>query len=510
MSLSDLNLVLLGTAGVLLLGVAAVRVASWMGLPSLLLYLAMGLLMGESGLGLTFSDAHLTQVLGTVALAVILAEGGLTTRWQTVRPVLGLSLTLATLGVGISVVVTSSLVFLLLDVDLRTAVLLGCVISSTDAAATFAVMRTLPVGRRLRSTLEAESGFNDPPVIILVTVVTSDAWDSASAFHIGGQMLYQLVGGLVAGIAVARTGQALLSRMALPSAGLYPLATLAICFAAFAAAGLVGASGLLAIYVAGLWLGNATLPHRQATLAFNEGLAWFAQIGLFVLLGLLASPSRLVDAIVPALIVGSALTFVARPVSVLVCASWFRVPLRQQAFLSWAGLRGAVPIVLATIPVSVGLASADRVFDVVFLLVVTFTLVQGPTLGWAARQMGLVESTQTREIEVDSAPLEAMAATVLQVDVTPGSRLAGVSVTELMLPPGAVVTLVLRDGSLFVPTPASVFAVGDRLMIAAPSAVQRPVERRLRAVARAGRLAGWRGENGEDSPRTTRRAGSLP
>ena len=496
MSSSDLNVVVLAVTVLLLVGVVAVRISTRVGLPSLLLYLAIGLAIGESGLGLGFEDVDLVMIVGSVALAVILAEGGFTTDWRVTRPFAALAGVLATLGVAVSVVVTAGLSYLLLDVDLRTAVLLGAVVSSTDAAAVFAVLRRLPIRGRLRAAVEAESGFNDPPVIILVTVVTSDAWNQASALAMGGRMAYQLVVGAVVGVAVAWAGQWMLSRSALPSAGLYPLATVATLFLAFALGGLAGASPFLAVYVAGLWLGNASLPHRSSTAAFTEGLAWLAQIGLFIMLGLLASPGRLVDAIVPAIIVGTALTFVARPLSVLLCATPFRVPWREQAFMSWAGLRGAVPIVLATIPIGVGLPRADMIFDVVFLLVVVFTLVQGPTLPWAARRLGVDVPESTREVDIESAPLDEIDATLLQFTLPPASRLAGVYVTELRLPGRAVVTLVKRGDRLFVPDQGTVLRTGDHLLLAVANGEQDVTERRLRAISRAGRLASWYGEEG--------------
>jgi cell volume regulation protein A len=500
MSPADLNLVLLVAAGVLLAGVAAVRVSTRAGLPSLLLYLGIGLLLGESGLGIVLEDANLVQVLGSVALAVILAEGGLTTRWEVIRPVLGLAGALATVGVAVSVTVTAGLAYLLLDVDGRTAVLLGAVVASTDAAAVFAVLRTMSVRRRTRAALEAESGFNDPPVIILVTVVASSAWDTSGPAATAGQMLQQLVVGLVAGLVVARAGQWVLARSALPSAGLYPLATLAIAMLAFAVGGVAGGSPFLAVYVAGLWLGNADLPHRSNTLGFAEGMAWLSQIGLFVMLGLLASPSRLPAALLPAIIVGSALLLVARPLSVLLVATPFRVPWREQAFMSWAGLRGAVPIVLATIPITAGLPAAERIFDVVFLLVVVFTLVQGPTLPSVARRLGVTEPEGTRDVVVESAPLDEIDASVISFTVPAGSRMAGVYVSELRLPVGSMVTLVVRDGETFVPEPATALRVGDHLLLVSTDTGRAATERRLRAVSRAGRLATWYGEQGEARP----------
>jgi cell volume regulation protein A len=487
----DLNLTILAGTLVLLAGVAAVRVSARAGLPSLLLYLAIGLALGESGLGVHFEDVDLTMLLGTLALAVILAEGGLSTRLDVIRPVAGLAGLMATLGVAISITVTAGLTYLLLDVDLRTALLLGAVVGSTDAAATFAIMRRLPIRPRLRATLEAESGFNDPPVIILVTVVASDAWSSADPLQIGGLVLYQLAAGVLLGLVVARVGQWLLARSALPSAGLYPLATVSILFVAFAVAGLAQASGLMAIYVAGVWLGNARLPHRQVTVGFADGLAWLAQIGLFVLLGLLASPGRLLDALLPAAIVGAALTFVARPLSVLACASWFRVPLPQQLFMSWAGLRGAVPIVLATIPIARGLPSADRIFDVVFLLVVVFTLLQAPVLPWLARRTRVAVEGAAHDLEVESAPLDEMDASLLQLQIPEGSRLAGVYVADLRLPANAALALVHRHDRIWVPDEHTSLQAGDHLLLAVSDEARAETEARLRAIGQAGRLAVW-------------------
>lgn len=505
MTAADLNGVVLVAALVLLAGVAAVRVSTRAGLPSLLLYLAIGLGLGEAGLGIAFEDVDLTMILGSLALAIILAEGGLTTRWSVIRPVVGLSAALATVGVATSVVVTAGLAWLALDIDVRTAVLLGAVVSSTDAAAVFAVMRTLAIRGRLRATIEAESGFNDPPVIILVTVVASDAWSAAGPASVATTILYQLVVGAVVGLVIARAGQWVLTRSALPAAGLYPLATIAIAMVAFAASGLLGASPFLAVYVAGLWLGNAPLPHRNATQGFATGLAWLAQIGLFVMLGLLASPARLVDAFVPALVVGGGLLLVARPLSVLVCATPFRVPWKEQAFLSWAGLRGAVPIVLATIPITAGLPGAERIFDVVFLLVVVFTLVQGPTLPAAARRLRINEPAATREVTIESAPLETINASLLQFQLPELSRLAGVSIAELRLPADAVIGMIQRDDTILVPTDTTTLRAGDNLLIAASDDVQGAVEDRLRAVSRGGRLAGWLGEGPAGTGRVPRR-----
>lgn len=500
MTTHDLYQVLFVATGVLLVSIASVRLSRWAGLPALLLFLGVGLVLGEAGFGVQYEDAEQTRVLGFVALAVILAEGGLTTRWESIRPVLGRSILLATVGVAVSVAVTASFLHLVLGMDLRTALLFGAVVSSTDAAAVFAVVRRLRIRRSVSATLEAESGLNDPLAILLVTVVSSEAWFELNHWAAAALVVYELVAGVLIGLLVARVGQEILRRSALPSAGLYPVATVALAMLAFAVAGVVEASGFAAIYVAALWLGNAKLPHRAATAGFVEALGWIAQIGLFILLGLLASPERLPAAFATAISLGTVLLLVARPLSVVVATLPFRVPWHEQAFLSWAGLRGAVPIVLATIPLSQGIPAAEQIFDVVFLLVVVFTLVQAPTLPYIARQLGVLDAEHTAELTLESAPLDEMGADVLQFEVPPASRLHGVTVVELRLPPGALVSLIVRDGTSMVPDRELRLRHGDHLLLVVPRILREPVERRLRAVSRAGRLAGWYGEEGDPEP----------
>jgi potassium/hydrogen antiporter len=481
-------------AAVLLLAVVAVRVSTRLGLPSLLLYLAIGLLLGEAGLGIDFSNASLTASLGIAGLVLILAEGGLSTRWPVIRPALGPGIALSTVAVAVSIGVTGWGLHLLLGLDWRTALLWGAVLSSTDAAAVFSVLRALKISPRLAGALEVESGVNDAPVFIAVILLAS-----GDALHWWSPLLvaYELLGGALVGIALGFGGAWALRRAALPATGLYPLATVAVCLLAFACAQGGHASGLLATYVAGVVLGNARLPHHGDTLSFAEGLGWLAQIGLFVLLGLYASPSRLPAVLVPALVAGAVLVLLARPLSVALATTPFRVPWREQAFLSWAGLRGAVPIVLALIPLTEGVAGAQQLVDVVFVLVVVLTLVQGVTLPAVARMLGLARPEQGTEIQVDWAPLDEMSADLLQVRVPKPSRLHGVYLSELRLPVGSVVSLVVRDGQGFTPQPTTRFQEGDQLLVVSTAQSREETERRLRAVHRAGRLARWRGETGE-------------
>jgi cell volume regulation protein A len=484
---------------VVLVAAVALRLADRLGLPSLLLYLALGIALGEAGAGIRFDDVSLTRTLGVAALVVILAEGGLTTRWSDVRRAVGLGLALSTIGVAVSVVVTAAIALPLLGLGWGTALLLGAVVSSTDAAAVFATLRRLPLPRRMAAALEAESGLNDAPVVLLVVVLderltgrTAEPW-WLTALLVAGE----LAGGAVVGLLIGAAGAWLLRSVALPLAGFYPLATLALCVLAFASASLAHTSGFVAVYLCGLVLGNATLPHRSASLGFAEGMASLAQIGLFVLLGLLVSPQRLPGALVPALIVGGVLLLVARPLSVLVSLVWFRLPWAQQAFISWAGLRGAVPIVLATFPLTARVPGATAVFDTVFVLVVVFTLLQGWSLPWVARRLRIAAPVAPRDVQVESAPLEELDADLLQLTVPERSRLHGVYLPELRLPDDAAVVLVVREGRSFVPDEQTRLRRGDQALLVATRRSRAEAERRLRAVSRAGRLAAWRGETGD-------------
>ncbi|MDS0140508.1 MULTISPECIES: potassium/proton antiporter [unclassified Amycolatopsis] len=486
--------VLLGVGGVVLLAsVLAVRVSIRLGLPSLLLYLGIGVLLGEAGFGIRFDNPGLTQSLGLAALVMILAEGGLTTRWSAVKPALGRGIALSTVAVVVSVAATGAALHWLLGLDWRLALLWGAVLASTDAAAVFSVLRTAGIGKRLTGALELESGINDAPAYIAVVVL---AEGTTVDWTLPLLVVYELTAGLVIGLAFGWLGGIALRRAALPATGLYPLATVAVCVVAYSSGQLLHASGLLATYVAALVLGNSRLPHRSDTLSFAEGLGWLAQIGLFVLLGLFASPGRLLDAIVPGLVAGAVVLLLARPVSVVLSMLPFRLPWREQVFLSWAGLRGAVPIVLAMIPLSQGLPGAQRLVDAVFVLVIVLTLVQGATLGPLARTLGLAKKSEAHEIEVDSAPLDELGAELLQVRIQPGSKMHGVYLSELRLPVGATISLVVRDGAGFTPQKTSRLQENDQLLVVTTSAVRDAVERRLRAVDRAGRLARWKGESG--------------
>lgn len=488
----ELDTFLLVGALVTLAAILAVRMSARAGLPSLLIYLLMGVVLGEAGLGIQFEDYQLAHALGFGALVVILAEGGLTTDWPEVRRCVRMGMALATLGVVVSLGVMAAASHYLLGLPWELAVLLGAVCSPTDSAAVFSVLRTVPLPRRLTGVLEAESGLNDAPTVVIVTLVSTGAF-AEHGFPVAVLMIVgELAGGVVAGLAIGWGGAWVMRRAALPASGLYPIAVVVLCLLAYAAGSWLHLSGFAAVYIAALVLGNQELPHRLATRSFAEGLAWVAQIGLFVMLGLLLSPGRIgFETMAMAVAAGLVLTLVARPLSVVLCAAVDRMPPRQLAFVSWAGLRGAVPIVLATIPLSEGVEGAEDLFDIVFVMVVIYTVLTGPTLPMVARVLGVSQRNEPRGLDLEAAPLERIAADLLQISIAPTSQMHGVEVGELRLPPGASVSLVIRDGQIIVPERRTVLRHGDDLLVVAPRKQRVATEERLREVSARGRLAHW-------------------
>lgn len=491
----QLDTFLLIGAAVTFLAVLAVRMSSGVGLPSLLVYLLMGVVLGEAGVGIAFEDAQLAHALGFGALAVILAEGGITTNWRDARPAMRMGLSLATLGVLVSVGVMAVGGHYVLGLPWELAILLGAVCSPTDAAAVFSVLRVVPLPKRVTGALEAESGLNDAPTVVLVTLVASGAVGEHGLLGTTGIVVYELVAGVAFGLAAGFGGAWVMRRVALPSSGLYPIAVLCLTLIGYGAAAAVHASGFAAVYVAALVLGNADLPHRATTRSFVEGLAWLAQIGLFVMLGLLLSPGRIDwGTIGMAIIAGTLLTAIARPLSVVVSAVVRPMPWNELGFLSWAGLRGAVPIVLTTIPLAEGVDGAEQLFDIVFVLVVLDTLITAPTLPWVARVLRVTRRSEPRGFDLEAAPLEKVAADLLQVTISPVSKLHGVEVGELRLPVGANVSMIVRDGQAMVPERRTVLRHGDDLLVVTPRKLREATEQRLRQVSAGGRLAQWLGD----------------
>ncbi len=445
---------LLAVLGLLLLlaGLAS-PLPGRVGVPALVLFLAVGVAAGSEGLGgIWFDDYELAFRMGSVALVLILFDGGLNTSPSVLRRVAAPALLLATVGVVATAAIVAG-IGLLLGLSVPTALLVGAVVSSTDAAAVFSVLRSS--GVRLRgttgATLEVESGINDPMAMFLTVVATEyfvgdRGGPSELAALFGAQATLGVAGGLAVGMGV----RWLLRTVPLPAAGLYPVATTAAAFVAFGVPTLVGGSGFLAVYLAGIVLGAGALPYRAGVRRVHDALAWLAQILMFVLLGLLVFPSRLVPEVPTGLALGLALAFVCRPLAVLAVLAPFRPAWREALFVSWVGLRGAVPIVLATYPVLRGVPGGDEVFHLVFFVVLVNSFVPGTTVGFAARRLGLARPTApTPPASVELVSLREFPGEFVWYTVSEVSVAAGCAIRELGLPEGCVVVMVLRgDGVL--------------------------------------------------------------
>ena len=492
MTLESLAPALLVGSLIVLASVLGVRLAGRLGVPGLLLYLVLGMVLGTLFDAVHLNDAVLGSVLGYAALILILVQGGLTTRMQELRPVMWPSILLASVGVLASIAVVAGALVWLLDLPLQLAVLLGTVLAATDAAAVFSILRRLRLSPRLRTVLEGEAGFNDAPVVVLVSIASSGSFGSDPWWQIVIRIVTELVGGALVGVAVGYGARWLLPRLALPAVGLYPIAAMALLVGSYGLATVLHASGFMAVYLAAVLVGSAArLPHRRSIIGFADGMAWIAEIGLFVMLGLLADVARLPSALTIALVAGAALVVLARPVAAVVSLLPFRWSWREITFVGIAGLRGAVPIVFAAIPLGKAVPGAEVVFDATLIVVFILLLGHGPVLVAAARRLRLSDQTDVSELEVESAPLDGVGAVVLGVDVPEASGLVGVFVTELGLPQGSVVSLIVRRGEALAVDANSRIMAGDRLVIVSTESTRAATEQRLHLIGRGGRLASW-------------------
>ncbi len=463
------GLLLAAVGGLLALAALVSPVSQRLGVPALLVLLVLGMAAGSEGLGgIPFDDYGLAFRLGTIALVLILFDGGLDTSPHVVRRAAAPALALATVGVVLTAALAAG-IGILLGMPTPVAVLVGAVVSSTDAAAVFQVLR----GSRVRlkeatgATLELESGLNDPMAVLLTMSATEillgttepGAWLVAAG-------LAQLGIGVLGGVAFGSGGRALLRVASLPAAGLYPVVTLAIAFASFGVVTLLDGSGFMAAYVAGLVLGAGPLPYRAGIRRVHDALAWLSQLLMFLLLGLLVFPSRLWPLAPQGLVFGLALAFVARPLAVLLTLLPFRASRRERWFVAWVGLRGAVPIILATYPVLRDVPGAETLFHLVFFVVLVSSVLPGATVSRLARRWGLAErAAPAPPANVELVSLREYPGDFVWYTVDRASAVAGAMVHELPLPDDCVLTLLLRGDRVLAPRGETRLEVGDHVCV---------------------------------------------
>lgn len=469
MNITAGNIILIGSV-LLFISILAGQRAYKFGIPALVLFLAVGMLAGTDGIGgINFDNPTIAQFIGVIALNFILFSGGLDTEWKSVRPVMWQGVILSTAGVLLTAITTGLFVYWIVPgFSLFEGLLLGSIVSSTDAAAVFSILRSksLKLKYHLRPILEFESGSNDPMAYLLTIVclgLVMDPGESVSAAVIN--FFVQIIVGGGAGILFGMGMVWIARHVKLGYMGLYGVMVIAMMYFTYAATDKIGGNGFLAVYLAALWLGNHKIPHRAAILSFFDGFAWLMQIILFLTLGLLVFPSQIVPVIGIGLLVSAFMIFAARPLSVFLSLLFFKMPLRSKAFISWVGLRGAVPIVFATYPLIAGADKAGMIFNIVFFISLTSILVQGTTLPLFAKWLKVSEPEEKmigQKPEIDPSEVSDL----IEITVAEGNAYVGRPVADAPFPDGARITLLRRGDDHIIVTGSTVLEAGDRLIIA--------------------------------------------
>jgi potassium/hydrogen antiporter len=498
----DAELILIAGA-LLAAGILGALLADRVRIPGLLLFLGLGMLAGSEGIGgIEFTNTELARTLGTIALVLILFEGGLTAGWSEIRPVLGTAASLATVGTAVTAGLAGIAAKWIFGLSTLEGMLVGAAVAATDSAAIFAVLRRSTLEKRLARSLEGESGMNDPVALLLVIGFIEWIQKPGYGFaDMAGLLALKLALGAAIGLALGRLAVTALNRVRLPTDGIYPVATIAIAGLAYGLAEVANGSGLLATYLTALALGSSSIPARRTVVAFHEGVGWVAQIGLFILLGLLIFPSTLGDVAFEGLALSAALILVARPFAAFVATQFSPLNLRERAMLGWAGLRGATPIWLATFPVVAGVGAGQELFSIVFFVVVTSTLVQGASFEPLAKRLGLTtdEPALPRRL-LESGRIRRLGGDVVSYRLRPGAAAAGHMVRELGLPREALLNVIVRDGRAIPPRGSTEVREGDELHILVRGELREEVEELTRQ---------WhRGPVGTPPPEAVARRGS--
>lgn len=462
--------ILIGASILLLISVLVSKISDRLGIPALLLFLILGMLAGSDGPGgIYFDDPALAQFVGVVALVLILFSGGLDTEWNRIRPVIKEGLILSTLGVFITALVVGLFASVLLGFSLVEGLLLGSIVSSTDAAAVFSVLRSKGISLKgqLKPLLELESGSNDPMAIFLtVGLIQLITQPDLSPVNLIGLFVLQMLVGAVLGYGMGRVMLFLINRLKLGYEGLYPVLTLSLVFLTFGLTDAIGGSGFLAVYLAGIVLGHHDFIHKRSLLRFHDGLAWIMQITMFLTLGLLVFPTRLVPIIGIGFLIAGCLMFIARPISIFIGLLPSALDWREKTFISWVGLRGAVPIILATFPLLARLQQADLIFNVVFFVVLTSVLLQGTSISHVARWLGVdAPAIPKRVYPIEYTPMGGLRSELKELSVPFDSNMAGKAIVELRLPDDFLVILIARENDFVLPSGGTVLQGGDTLLV---------------------------------------------
>lgn len=471
MNLTIENILLVGSL-LLFISIVVGKTSYKFGVPTLLLFLAVGMLAGSDGiLGIRFDDPKMAQFIGIVSLNFILFSGGLDTNWGEVKPILREGIVLSTVGVILTAVTIGVFVFYITDFTIYESMLLGSIVSSTDAAAVFSILRSksLALKKNLRPTLELESGSNDPMAYVLtIAFLTLVVNQDQSIWSVIPTFFVQMIVGGIAGLGFGRLSKYVINKIKLDFQGLYPVLVIALMFITFSATDFIGGNGFLAIYICAVYLGNQDLIHKRSILKMFDGLAWLMQIVLFLTLGLLVFPSQIVPVMGIGLLISLFLIIVARPVSVLLSLMFFKMKFRRRAYISWVGLRGAVPIVFATYPLLAGIEKADMIFNIVFFISVTSVLIQGTTLSIVAKWLNVALPAQEKRMTATDLLLMDNPKTLLK-EIPIGSECYALNkeIVDLGFPKNAIIAMIKRDGEFLTPSRSTRIKDKDILFVLA-------------------------------------------
>jgi cell volume regulation protein A len=472
-NLNTENIILIGSL-LLIASIIASKTSFKLGIPTLILFLAIGMIAGSEGIGgIHFDNPKMAQILGIIALNFILFSGGMDTKMENVKPVLWRGISLSTIGVLVTATTLGFIVHWLTDFSLMEGLLLGSIVSSTDAAAVFSILRSKKTALKgfLRPTLELESGSNDPLAYVLTISFTFlIANGDASVTKLVFQFIQQMAIGGALGYVLGKGMVIAVNRAKLEIEGLYPVLVIAMMLFTYGFTDLLNGNGFLAVYLAALVLGNSNFLHKKSLMKFYDGLAWLMQIVMFLTLGLLVFPSHIFPIIGLGLLIAAALMFVARPVGVFISLMFFRIKRRDKLFISWVGLRGAVPIVFATYPMIAGIDKADMIFNLVFFISVTSVLLQGYSLPLVARWLKVsAPEKKKRMTELDFELYDTAKSELVEIILPGNSPAVGKPIVNLKLPKSVLIVLLERDDKYIQPSGSTVLEEGDKLLLLANS-----------------------------------------
>ena len=465
------NILLIGSI-LLLISIVAGKTSDRLGVPTLILFLIIGILAGSEGIGgIYFNNAHMAEFIGVVALNFILFSGGLDTNWQTIRPILWRGIALSTIGVLLTALSVGLFVFYFFDFSLIEGLLLGSIVSSTDAAAVFSILRNKGVGLKgsLRPVLELESGSNDPMAYFLTVSLTSIVLHGNENFvALVPIFIKGILVGAVMGYCMGKLSGWLINNIKLNADGLYPVLVLGLAMFTYSATDFLGGNGFLAIYLSAVILGNSNFIHRRSMIKFYDGQAWLMQIIMFLTLGLLVYPSRIVPVIGPGLLISAFLIFIARPIGVFLSLSFFKMNIRSRLFISWVGLRGAVPIVFATYPLIAGIDKAETIFHLVFFISVSSVLLQGTLLPKVAKFLKVaVPEKLKRKSGIDIDIVETIKDAKTEISISRNSGVIGKKIVALGIPKTVHIMAIKRAGKYVVPIGSTRIEANDLLYVLA-------------------------------------------